>query len=260
MTEQEQQIQHEQSEDSKYIKPMTKALRILSAPMTGEDENLPKSNEAVDDMRKTYLQIFEAHESDKTKSENWWIEQFNKIGRIYIADYLSHTLSLDVNSEEKVSFATKGQYFEYNNEDVILVGRYNGCSIMLPTNDLSTSRLHAMIFIFPRKGEIIVADVGSYSGIKTISRSSNKKLESSVPSKRQFLVFDMDEHVILQLGNVKFAINPKTCVICLDRHREHTFDCGHHVTCSICSNVIRTCPICRAPIVGRKNELKIYTA
>ena len=41
-----------------------------------------------------------------------------------------------------------------------------------------------------------------------------------------------------------------TCPICFDRKRNLAFSCGH-VTCQLCGDRVKECPMCRKPILKR---------
>ena len=43
----------------------------------------------------------------------------------------------------------------------------------------------------------------------------------------------------------------KSCVICLESHRNVVFQCGHLITCSECSQSVQECPVCRIAIQSR---------
>jgi hypothetical protein len=62
-------------------------------------------------------------------------------------------------------------YFSGGMPDVVLVGRIPGCDIEMPIDLTTVSRLHAVIFALPRHARIVVIDVGSFMGIRTIWRS-----------------------------------------------------------------------------------------
>lgn len=104
------------------------------------------------------------------------------------------------------------------------------------------SRCHAWFFI-NSVGNIIVVDPGSLNGIITIYRSSDRKKYSSSYHERRILEFSIDETFVLQLGHKTLKINPRECIICLERPRSLRFNCGHFCTCDGC--YVSKCPICR---------------
>ena len=53
------------------------------------------------------------------------------------------------------------------------------------------------------------------------------------------------------------VISPPTCIICMERSRAITYDCGHFVACEQCTNELDKCPTCRAPFpdeVAKKQQ------
>jgi hypothetical protein len=147
-----------------------------------------------------------------------------------------------------------GNYYTFNSSDrVIFVGRSEGCNINLECT--CTSRIHALIYLLPEMDTILVVDVGSQSGIKTVSRSSGQEIMHSLPYKRNVLSFKWNEIVILELGIKKIVLNCKDCLICMEKPRSYKFSCNHYAVCDSCVNKITTCPICRESI--NKKE-KVY--
>eukprot|EP01084_Bolivina_argentea_P286289 491095_1 len=137
---------------------------------------------------------------------------------------------------------------------VITVGRYKQTDICLGNKDLTISRIQCFILII--ENNIIILDGWSYFGTKTIQINGNKNnLQNSMPNKRFLLRFNRDDSIHLRFGesNTDLIINPKLCIICMDKSRTIRNKCGHLILCSMCYNNILSsikslCPICRAPI------------
>ena len=84
-----------------------------------------------------------------------------------------------------------------------------------------------------------------------------KELKHSMPNQRFVLRFNKNDTVHLRFGetNVDLIINPKPCVVCLDKARTIRNKCGHLVLCSTCyehmicsSQQCALCPICRSKL------------
>ena len=84
---------------------------------------------------------------------------------------------------------------------------------------------------------------------------------------RQILVFGVEETVDLRLGKTHLILNPKQCIICMDKARTiRTKECGHCVMCTSCfkdycndkkkENGIIECPLCRTKITVDNVEKK----
>ena len=125
----------------------------------------------------------------------------------------------------------------------VLIGVKPGCDI-----EAGLSRLHAIVYIFPSLASVLVVDVGSMTGIRTLERSDKTKpLVSSKPEARAVLEFGLKERVVLSLGGCSIMLNPPQCVVCLDKPRCRQFQaCLHFVTCADCASKLVECPICRA--------------
>ncbi len=51
---------------------------------------------------------------------------------------------------------------------------------------------------------------------------------------------------------LRVAGSPKTCVICMSQDPDCVFNCGHLVSCVVCSVKIKACPVCRKAIATRE--------
>lgn len=207
------------------------------------------STEDADELRKAYLAIIE---------RETWRKEFKDVAR-QLAQAASQIHQDDSPGEESevshpsatMTFCLEQQVVEIKNRLVILVGRQPRCD--LRTQSSQTSRVHAIVFLLPATRSFLVVDVGGRTGIYTKARSSSTLPRvHSLPHQRNVLVFEEGETAVLKIANVDLTINPKDCVICLDRKRQVVFSCRHFVACHICSEHLTRCPICRAAIARRE--------
>jgi hypothetical protein len=212
-------------------------------------------NESIEDLRQQYCNIFDEQNTLHCNDQNWWIEQFN-----IMATTLSKDLITDHNTNYlSCSIAYNNKLMSFNKR-MILIGRMPGCDIELYQYGGLVSRLHAIIFFAPEIDKIIVIDVGSLTGIKTFKRSTKNNLESSLPNNRKVLVFEYNESFILDFNNLaKVIINPKECIICMEKPRNCLFNCKHYSVCYKCSKKIKECPICRKVITRVKRSVLALT-
>jgi len=147
--------------------------------------------------------------------------------------------------------------------DVILVGRFDGCDIKLPAST-RTSRLNAVIFPLLDSNTLLIVDVGSICGVKTLQRTSGEPLVSSLPNARRPIMVKITETASFSLGDGEQILvwNPKECVVCMASPREVEFQpCKHFAVCRGCSNNLTTCPLCREPIVNlTKVDFRVHSA
>ncbi len=185
------------------------------------------------------------------------------------------------NNHEKFQIQYKDQLYDQPDNGPLRVGRYHGgadhnkeCDVKLIKEHNGSSRLHAIVYFYPNhyvpnvtdpnKGVILVVDVGSMEGIRTISRPSGKPKVDSLPRNRNILIFEWNESAVLQLATEKIVLTPKTCIICLSEPRTKKFQCGHYLTCETCALRLfqqhsPTCPICRAPIINIQDHTGLRT-
>lgn len=230
--------------------------RAISATIVGRPSEAEAIiNEGEEIIREQYCKIFDLQNSQHKNDPNWWKQEFENAGKLLVDSFEKKDGQLPL---EKFNIAFNGKMYEFNDKRVITVGRYVGCDVQFP-NIGSSSRLNALIFLFPESEKYVVADMGSYWGIKTEKRSSGKPCANSLQKARNILIFDWTETTILTLGDMKIGINPKECVVCLTDPRNCVFDCGHYIVCNGCRNHLHECPICRLPINSAKNDLRIET-
>lgn len=145
------------------------------------------------------------------------------------------------------------------NRRVITIGRYNKNDIIVGRQ--TVSRLHIIIFLLDDK--VLVVDLASLLGTKTIARSSGKMLEHSEPQNRKVLEFERRENVILELGGeTNIVLSPKVCVVCMVGPRTIKLNCGHYILCLKCyqmKNLYQNkCPQCRTNIHSLGVEKDVY--
>ena len=148
--------------------------------------------------------------------------------------------------------------------NVVLSGRHtdigeSGFVFPEKTVENNTSRLNCIIFISSTK--IYVLDPGSFKGIKTRRRQSDRPLQDSFPNNRKLLIFDRNEFAVLDLAGEMIVLNPdpeKTCVVCWDSPRAMVFPCGHFLTCRNCSLAVVQCPTCRKTFDPRNVKMDVY--
>lgn len=141
-------------------------------------------------------------------------------------------------------------------DDLVTIGRER-CSVHIEEYPIegqcTTSRVHLLIFYVP--GYWLIVDVASISGFKIINRGKeDAPLTESKSDDRQIAVIGDDEPAIIAVGKFQLYINPKQCVVCLDKPRSVTFSCRHNICCGKCARHLRDCPICRKVIVDRRVE------
>lgn len=129
-------------------------------------------------------------------------------------------------------------------------------------NDRTVSRMNCWIFNFA--SAIVIVDGWSVMGTSLVDREATaQEYPASVPNARRAFVVPHDEAATLRLGpNTEVTLNPKLCIVCLDRPRSVRLQCGHQAFCSTCAGQcggrslhLTECPICRVPIHGSGVEI-----
>jgi len=149
---------------------------------------------------------------------------------------------------------------------VVLCGSKVGCDIQLLYG--GCSRLHAIIYVFVQLRKIFVVDIGSLSGIQTLTRShDHMPLICSTSKDRHVMEFALDETAVLQMGIATVTINARGCCICriatgpsppslspsaLSSTPDRFSGCGHFLVCKECAhkagprhNNPHPCLVCR---------------
>jgi len=150
----------------------------------------------------------------------------------------------DVMDEPKLyEIGLYGRLHELN-KNIITFGRDARCDIVIDHH--SCSRLQGIAFITTTN--VIVVDPGSFLGIHTVKRSSDKDLVHSLPGQRRGLIFDRDESFELNMVE-SVTCTPKICIICVSRPRMVKSNCGHYLMCTVCYDKVRrefiVCPLCK---------------
>lgn len=231
--------------------------KSINATVVGNPHDATKfANEGEEVIREQYCKIFDLQYLQHKDEPEWWKSEFENAGKLLVDSFEKK----DAIQNKKINIAYNGKMYEFDNKRVITVGRYHGCDIQFPHSNVgASSRLHALIFLFPESDKYVVADMGSYYGIRTDKRMEGKQCIHSLPKNRNILIFDWEEPVILGMGDMKIGINPKECVICLTEPRNYTFNCGHYAVCTNCRNMIYECPICKVPINTVTSGLRMET-
>lgn len=213
-------------------------------------------------LRTTYQQIFDEQTKSHSLDPNWWKLPFTLCANKF-ADHLKQELMKEPNQgkqdddqqDDNIKIAKVGgliQTFDSARQATLFIGRHPGCDLVLTEfpHDRNCSRLHCVFYPLRSLNSILIVDVGSASGIYTLKRSNkHKDLVSSTPTHRRVLLFDWNEFAIVQLGDRKLILNPRDCVVCMERGREVTLkECQHCCCCSSCLVNLSECPICRVAI------------
>ena len=265
----------------------THLFSALSVPVVS------KTNETVVDktevLRTHYLQIFKKQQTNVDKF--WWKTQFLESGNMLVEKLKKNLLeSESATLTEKYKFESKDSSdlstsnslvcwykgkkytFGYTTQSVIIVGTFDGCDIKLEKETYCNnfgqhklfvpSRVHAIIYVLKELDLLVVADVGSLTGIENVQRDNTSlALEYSKMGNRKTLIFGIKEFAKLKLGQAHFVVNPKICIVCMDKLRECTLTCGHCVVCNGCKAQITECPLCKKAIgpckldVGQSNNV-----
>eukprot|EP01083_Nonionella_stella_P175709 612688_1 len=140
----------------------------------------------------------------------------------------------------------------------LTVGRYKEADICTGYQDLTVSRIQCFILIID--SSLIILDGWSYFGTTTVSVNGKKEnAKDTLPSNRFVLRYNRNDTIHLRFGdtNIDLILNPKPCVVCMDKSRTIRSRCGHLVLCHGCYNNIVSapckslCPICRAPLQSK---------
>jgi hypothetical protein len=218
-------------------------------------------NENSDQLRSDYLEAVELPD---------WKTIFSVSAQVLMENIKDEIKQMEEKNVDKivrsVEITFSGQIYEFvvpETEEVMSfsVGRKLGCDVY---RDIAAfSRLHAMFYIFPKANLLLVVDVGSQTGIKTLYRSNLEapKQHSLPPNQRGILQFGLNENIILLLNEHKLVVNGKICQVCLDRPRQVVFEpCGHYLVCKVCARLLTQCSICRTPIQQDDDALDAVTS
>jgi len=228
----------------------------LSQIITGHLDNIDPSHEQ--------LIMYEKSARDQYEQliiRNNWKNVLTKTASLLAEKYKNELSTQNNSNNNKTQFSIgyDKKIKTITNSQVLTVGRYKENDIIV--SNPSASRLHIIIFlIYPK---IIVVDLASLVGTKTVARSSDKLLEHVEPKSRKVLEFDWDEHVILELGieNI-ITFFPKECIVCQEGPRTIKLSCGHYILCVECYKLKdkyqNMCPLCKSIIDSQFVEEDVY--
>lgn len=234
----------------------------------------------ADALRKSYLDIFQLQHVNRL-TEEWSIENLKKAGR-QMCDALTITLeenpikdevkdhkdAKDAKEAQPDPFILQsgGSSSPVTLRDIMTVGVLQSCDLHLNApaghkdgEPTYASRVHCLLVPLPKYHQIAVVDVGCLYGIVTVSRSDadTKPLEKSSLHDRRALLFGYTEECVLKLGQKQIAINPRSCLMCLNRPPTLQFNCGHTSCCNTCYEAMQLekqeiCPRCKIPVSEAK--------
>eukprot|EP01062_Namystynia_karyoxenos_P083197 TRINITY_DN9522_c3_g1_i1.p2 TRINITY_DN9522_c3_g1~~TRINITY_DN9522_c3_g1_i1.p2 ORF type:complete len:612 (+),score=182.75 TRINITY_DN9522_c3_g1_i1:70-1836(+) len=220
--------------------------RTLSAAISRP--NVVLSAQEEEQLRKDYLEVIQ--------KESWKQELLDVATAIVLQTEMNPCMAAPEAEAGWVVTVKYGRHIhEFRENRALCIGRNDGCDLILNQSALACSRLHCVIFALPEKRRLLVADVGSCVGVRMVERSGPEGLMHSLPQLRRPMLLQWGETAVLQLADQTVVINPKECVICMSRHREVQFPCGHYVCCKQCSGKCQgRCPVCRSPFHGAGAE------
>jgi hypothetical protein len=231
-----------------YYKPELKVVNELDIQANLLSEDLSEYSEIINPtqlQKQQFEQTARQHYEEIIKLTQW------KQLLILTAEKLVKDLKLENHKQSNTEFtiAVNNKIIKINDK-VFTIGRASENDIQL--TDDCISRLHIIVFVLPFN--LVVVDLASFIGTKTISRSSNKTLKHSEPNERNILIFDRGETVELKLADDQIVLFPKECVVCMNKSRSITLGCGHYALCKDCYEKIKNdnneCPLCRKFIVS----------
>lgn len=138
--------------------------------------------------------------------------------------------------------------FNSPNDAVIYMGRATECQVRTE-NDQGVSRVHAILVTCQQLGLRLLLDIGCVNGIAIVAREAEASDVKSSAKRRAMFAFGLDESAVIALTpTTQVVLQPRTCVVCLDKPRATTFSaCGHFVACRECALKLTHCPLCRKP-------------
>lgn len=174
-------------------------------------------------------------------------------------------IGIDLNNQRDVQSTTTIRItyngidydFDARQQPVVLIGKRDESDIVL--NEPASSRLHAVIYLFPQLNKVLIVDIGSRHGITMINRRSNGPLQHSTLSDRQPIELLFGEGCQLKLGNQIITLSALQCVICMEESRSCRLSCGHFATCETCIAQINQCPLCRAPFTRSQVHFRVVS-
>jgi len=244
----------------------------LSVQIHASSSVVPRERaRAAEALRTTYLAIFNEQENDpaRKKNQSWWIEPFRLSANAILQQFLSEkqesssVAAAAPAAKTTITICHDGVMTEFDakKDSVVLVGRRPESHVVLHKS--GSSRLHAVIFLFPELGKLLVVDVGSETGVVTQARQhQNLPLQSSLPIDRKTIELEWGESAVLVMGSEIITVTPRECVVCLDKPRTCKLACQHFATCDDCTDRLpgNKCPLCRVSVFPvQRNIAAIHT-
>ena len=157
--------------------------------------------------------------------------------------YIPRATSLE--PESKITICYRGTCTELNG--ICTFGRLRIlCDISVDQKRTDVSRLHCVMIHHGNR--LYFIDVGSLQGFTIQRVSINGKITTHVQNS---ICIPSDETVIISCGSETFTVNPKKCVVCMDRARSVVFHpCMHFTACDRCNIQLQFCPVCRTEKVS----------
>ncbi len=160
--------------------------------------------QSTDKLREIYI---------KNIMKDNWKSLFEEAGKIMVEEKLGFELKENpLCTNFTVAFNGIFQEFD-SSKIVIMIGRKNGCDILLGDENLDRmySRLHLMILRLPSIEKFFIIDLGGIFGFEILDRSNkNAELVKSIFKKRAIATCDINETVITSL-NIKLNIMNMNC-------------------------------------------------
>lgn len=144
-------------------------------------------------------------------------------------------------------------------KEIFSIGRSPECDVVVSVPEECVSRMH--LWVFNLGGGIVVVDGWSLLGTTVAKQDADDpEPAKSVPGSRRAFVVPHGEATVLQLGHCRILLNPKICVVCMDRPRGVVLACGHSALCSRCHEVTSECPLCREPVAAARARISMGAA
>lgn len=208
--------------------------------------SLPLSGDVLRNMREEfYLQII-----TQPNAKDLLLE---KIDSVINAMVRSKQFSRYVPEVDKpVNVFQNGKLVSQIKSTITTIGTFDWNDIV-SQHEKGLSRIHAIIMLVKDEHDnvlMMVIDGWSLQGTCILDRKNNI-LEKSKASTRCVLISDLTDCAKLCFAMETYIFSQmegKTCAICMENIRETRMNCGHGVTCLLCSRKLQVCPICREPV------------
>ena len=242
----------------------SKESNINSPCIVKQREQLERDSKLCSDkVRSDYESIFNVQDTLQKHKPFWFKEQFLSVADRLTLSFIG-TLPHKTSRLSKSNFITLRLYsqtlksekfkrFSLQDTKVICVGTKIGCDIGFTGGGYDgLSRLHALIFVLYEYDLLLCVDIGSITGITTISRSdTTKEIQNSTQS--QCLSFGIGERACLGLGQFQLTLTDDSCPVCTTGRQDVQFEeCDHFSCCSNCFKVTKLCPTCNVEFKSSK--------